>query len=100
MVQEAAHNTNVTLKGYPRKFWGLFGLKAQKTQEITLKHNKSHYSNAKEGLSLTQTYQGQTYNLKCNPYQLPSETLGFSWDGHAYSACITPKFPDWFNSQN
>ena len=30
-------------------------------------------------------YQGQTYNSKCNPYRLTNETLGFSWDGHAYS---------------
>ena len=37
MVQEGAHNPNVTLKGYPKKFWGLFGWKAHKTQQITLK---------------------------------------------------------------
>ena len=37
MVQERSHNPNVTLKGYPKKFWGLFGQKAHKTQLITLK---------------------------------------------------------------
>ena len=38
MVQEGTHNLNVTLKGNPKKFWGLFGQKAQKTQQITLFH--------------------------------------------------------------
>ena len=38
MVQEGTHNLNVTLKGYPRKFWGLFGQKAHKTQQITVFH--------------------------------------------------------------
>ena len=37
MVQEGAHNCNKTLNGYPKKFWGLFGLKPHKTQQITLK---------------------------------------------------------------
>ena len=37
MVQEGAHNSNVTLKGYPKKFWGLFGQKAHKPEQITLK---------------------------------------------------------------
>ena len=38
MVQEGAHNLNVALKGYPRKFWGLFGQKSHQTQQITLFH--------------------------------------------------------------
>ena len=32
IVEEGTHNLNVTLKGYPEKFWGLFGQKAHKTQ--------------------------------------------------------------------
>ena len=36
MVQEGTHNLNVTLKGHPRKFWGLLGQKGHKTQQITL----------------------------------------------------------------
>ena len=38
MVQEGTHNLNVTPKGYPKKFWGLFDQKAHKTQQITLFH--------------------------------------------------------------
>ena len=38
IVQEGTHNVNVTLKGYPKKFWGLFG------QKLT-KLNKKHYFN-------------------------------------------------------
>ena len=40
MVHEGTHNPKVTLKGYPKKFWGLLGQKAHK-------HNKSHYLNPK-----------------------------------------------------
>ena len=36
MVYEGTHNPKVTLKGYPEKFWGLFGQKGHKTQQITL----------------------------------------------------------------
>ena len=36
-VQEGAHNPNVPLKGYPKKFCGLFGQTAHKTEQITLK---------------------------------------------------------------
>ena len=36
MVQEVAHNPYITLKGYLKKFWGLFCQKANKTQQITL----------------------------------------------------------------
>ena len=38
MVEEGTHNLNVTLKGYLKKFWGLFNQKAHKTQ-------KTHYFN-------------------------------------------------------
>ena len=58
MVQEGTHNLNVTLKGYPKKFWGLFGQKALKTQQIMLFHPK------RGGLFLTLTSQAQTYNPK------------------------------------
>ena len=37
MVQEGTHNLNVTLKGYPKKFWGLLGQKAHKTDMIYTK---------------------------------------------------------------
>ena len=47
MVQEETHNLNVALKGYPKKFWGLFGQKAHKAQQITL------FQPPKGGLSLT-----------------------------------------------
>ena len=43
MVQEGTHNLNVTLKGYPKKFWGLFGQKAHKTQQITPFHPKRRF---------------------------------------------------------
>ena len=77
------------LKGYSKKFWGLFGQKAHKTQQITL------FLPKRGGLSLTLIDQGQTYNPKCNPKQLPNETLGFSWDGSAHSAYNTAKFCNW-----
>ena len=35
VVQVGTHNPNLTLKGYPKKLWGLFGQKAHKTQQIT-----------------------------------------------------------------
>ena len=38
MVHEGTHNPNVSLKGYLKKFWSLFGQKAHKTQQITLSH--------------------------------------------------------------
>ena len=72
----------------------MFGQKAHKTQQITLSQPQ------KEGLSLTLTSHGQTYNPKCKPKHLPNETLGFSWDGHMYRMHNTAKFPDWLNSQN
>ena len=43
MVQEGTHNLNVALKGYPKKFWGLFGQIAHKTQQITLHHPKRRF---------------------------------------------------------
>ena len=89
MVQEGTPNLNLTLKGYPKKFWGLFGLKAHKTYQMILSKPK------RGGLSLTLTDQGQTYNPKCNPKRLPNETLGFSWDGSTHSAHNTDNFCDW-----
>ena len=67
MVQEGSHNPNETLKGYTKKFWGLFGQKAHKTQQITLKTQQITLFHPEKGLSLTPTYQGQTYNSKCSP---------------------------------
>ena len=58
MVHKGTHNPNVSLKGYPKKFWSLFGQKAHKTQQITLSHLQ------KGGLSLALTSHGQTYNPK------------------------------------
>ena len=52
MVQEGTHNPNLTHKGYPKKFWGMFGQKAHKTQQITLPQPP------KGALSLTQTSHG------------------------------------------
>ena len=66
MVQEGTHNLNVTPEGYSKKFWGLFGQKAHKTQQITLFHPP------KGGLSLTQASLRQIYNPKCKPKRLPS----------------------------
>ena len=94
MVQEGTHNPNVTLKGYPKKFWGLFGQKVHKTQQITLFHPK------RECLSLTLMIHRQTYSHKCKPKNLPNETLGFSWDGCIYTMYTPAKFHDWLNSQN
>ena len=88
MVHEGSHNPNVTLKGYPKKFWGLFGQKAHKTQQITLFHPQ------KGGLSLPLMSDRQTYNPKCKPKRLTNETLGFSWDGHMYSTHTTAKLSD------
>ena len=93
MVQDGTHILNVTLKRYPKKFWGLFGQKDHKTQQITLFHSQ------KGGLSLTLTSQGQTYNPKCKAKQLRNGTLGFIWDGSAHSAHNTANFSDWLVSQ-
>ena len=41
MFQEGTPNLNVALKGYPKKFWGLFGQKAQKTHQMIPFHPKS-----------------------------------------------------------
>ena len=94
MVQEGTHNPNVTLKGYPKKSWGLFGQKAHKTQLITL------FLPKRGCLSLTLTSHGQTYNPKGKPNCRPNEALRFSWDGSMHSTHNTAKFPDWLNSQN
>ena len=79
MVQEGTHTLNVTLKGYAKKFWGVFGQKAHKIQQITLFHPQ------KGGLSLTLMSHRQTYNPKCKPKWLPNETLSFSWDASTHS---------------
>ena len=82
-------NLNVTQKASPTKFWGLFGQKAHKTQQITQFHPK------RGGLSLTLMDQGLTYNPKCNPKWLPNKTLGFKWDGSGNSTHNTAKLCDW-----
>ena len=94
MIQEGTHNPNVTLKGHPKKFWGMFGQKTHKTQQIILFHTK------RGCLSLILMNKGQTFNPKCKPKQLPTKTQRFSWYGHVYSTCNTENFPDWLNSQN
>ena len=94
MIQEGTHNLIVTLKGYPKKFWSLFGQKAHRTQQITLFHPQ------KGGLSLTLTSHGQIYNPKRKPKWLPNEYLSFSWDDSAHSAHNTVKFSDWLIFQN
>ena len=40
MVHEGTHNPNISVKGYPKKFWGLFGQTAHKTQQITQSNPK------------------------------------------------------------
>ena len=87
IVQEGMQNLDVTVKGYPKKFWGLFGQKAHKTQQITLFHPKRKYI-------FNLTSHGQTYNTKYKPKQLPNETLCFSWDGSAHSTHNTVKVSD------
>ena len=52
MVHEGTNKPDVTLKGYPKKFWGLFGEKAHKAQQITLSQPQ------KGGLSLTLVIHG------------------------------------------
>ena len=66
MAQEGDHNPNVTLKGYTKKFWGLFGQKAHKTQ-ITLKTQQITLFHPKKRFILNPNVPGQTYNSKCNP---------------------------------
>ena len=80
MVQQETHNLNLTLKGYPKKFWGLFSQKAHKTQQITL------FQPPKGCLSLTLMSHRQTYNPKFKPKRSPNGTLGFCWDGSMHSA--------------
>ena len=63
MVQEGTLNLNVTLKGYPKNFWGLLDKVAHRAQQITQFHPK------RRGLSLTE--QGQTYSPKCKPISYP-----------------------------
>ena len=80
MIQEGTCNPNVTLKGYPKKFWGLFGQRAHKTQQITPFHPK------RGCLSLTLTSHRQTYNPKGKPKPLPNKALRFSSDGSMHNA--------------
>ena len=89
MFKEGTPDPNVSIKGYPKNFWGLFDQKAHNTQQITL------FQSPKGGLSLTLTRKGQTYNPKCKPKKLPNKTLRFSWDGHMHSMHITANFSDW-----
>ena len=88
-VQEEVPNLNVTLKGYPKKFLGLFCQKVHKTHQMIPFHPKRGCS------PLTLRDQGQTYNPKCNPKQLPDKTLGFSLDGTTHSTHSTANFCDW-----
>ena len=49
MDQEGTHDPNVTLRGYPKKFWGLFGEVAHIAQENCVigqfvKMNSCHWS--------------------------------------------------------
>ena len=39
-AQEETPNLSVSLKGYPKKFWGLLRQKAHKTQQVILFHPK------------------------------------------------------------
>ena len=94
MLQFRTHSLNVTLKGYSKKFWGLFGQKAHKTQQITLFHPP------KGGSSLSTTRHRQTYNPKFKPKRLTNGTLSFSWGGCLHSMCNTAKFSDWHIFQN
>ena len=43
IVQEGTPNLNVTLKGYPKKFWGLLDKVAHKTQQITISSQDEVY---------------------------------------------------------
>ena len=70
MVHKGPHNPNVTLKGYLKKFWGLLGQTAHKTQQITLCQPQ------KGGSYLTLTSHGQSYNSKCKPKHLPNKLCG------------------------
>ena len=55
MVQEGAHDPNVTLQGTQRNSGVCL------VRKVT-KHNKSCYPTQREGLSLALPYQQQTYN--------------------------------------
>ena len=94
MVQEGTHNINVTLKGHPKNFWGLFGQKAHNTQQITL------FQSPKRRFILNPNKKGQTYNPKCKHKWLPNKTLRFSWDGHMHNMHNTANFSDWLVFQN
>ena len=67
IVQEGTPNLNVTLRGNPKKFWGLFGQKAHKTHQVIPFHSK------RGDLSLTLMVQGQTYNLNVTSSGYPTK---------------------------
>ena len=94
MVQEGTHNLNVTLKGYPKKFWGLFGQKAHKTQQ---NHTISPQSG---GLSLTLMIQGKTSTLNTNPSSYPMKLSGLVGMAVHTAHTTKAKFPDWLILQN
>ena len=92
MVQGGTHNLNVTLKGYSKKFWGLLGQKAHKTQLITLDHPQRRFI-------LNLMSHRQTYNPTCKPKQLPNRPLSFIGI-IAHSAHNITKFSDSVILQN
>ena len=64
MVQEGDHHPNVTLISYPKKFWGLFGQKAHKTQQITLKTQQITLFHPKKRLILNPNVPRTDLQLK------------------------------------
>ena len=88
MVQEGTHNLNVTLKGYPKKCWALFGQKAHKTQLITLSPPKRRFI-------LNSNEPRTDLQPKCKPKRLPNNILRSIWDGSTHN---TAKFSDWLAS--
>ena len=70
MVQEGAHNTNVTLKSYPKKFWGLFGQKAHKTQQIALKTQQITLFHPKKRFILEPHILRKDLQLKMYPLEV------------------------------
>ena len=78
------------------KFWGLLAMVAHIAQQNHKDNTTNHnVPIQRESLSLILVDKGQAYNSKHKPQQLPNETLGFNWDGHAYSMHNITKIPDW-----
>ena len=97
MVQERDHNPNVTLKGYTKKLWGLFGQKAHKTQQITLRTQQITLFHPKKRFSLNPNIPRTELKLKNLTHSgYPTKLYGWSHLQHMQHS----KFPDWFNSQN